>query len=111
MVVRFKFHGIERNRGIQIETGTFYWKKSFRVLNFLYLVSVYQCPENLIKCDDGLECIPRYALCDGSSGRLADCNDGSDEVLSYCKGMKNCKTMYLLTLPISSKSFRAKLCY
>lgn len=43
-----------------------------------------KCPDNEFRCNNGM-CIMKDWLCDG----IDDCLDGSDEIVSNCRGRCN----------------------
>ena len=45
----------------------------------------HACREGMVKCADGLQCIPSYAMCSG----YPRCNDKSDESAEVCNGMSS----------------------
>ena len=51
----------------------------------------------MVKCVDGLQCIPEWYMCDGEQ----DCLDGSDEDETICKGL-------LVIVKFESFSFRPR---
>jgi len=46
------------------------------------LLTDYQCPDDSVKCSDGLQCIPKWSVCNGDT----DCADGSDDDPDTCRG-------------------------
>ena len=42
----------------------------------------FPCPDGMIKCKDGLQCIPSKGRCD----YYENCNDKSDEDEDFCRG-------------------------
>ena len=51
----------------------------------------------MVKCADGLQCIPEWIMCDGEQ----DCPDFSDEDETICKGL-------LVTVKFELFSFRPR---
>lgn len=63
-------------------------KKQRLLVNVYIRITERECqtePESLVtlvKCDDGMQCINPYDICDG----YTNCNDKSDEDKDMCKG-------------------------
>lgn len=54
----------------------------FRQMFFFVFYTDFQCPDKLLKCGDGMQCLRYYQFCDGD----VDCHDGSDENEDFCRG-------------------------
>ena len=54
------------------------------VVQYFFFFSDFECPRNMIKCNDQKRCIYPSSLCDG----VNQCIDGSDENEATCKGIK-----------------------
>jgi len=64
------------------------------LLHSHFLLAEVICADSEMKCDDGLQCIHRYDVCDG----YKSCNDGSDESIDRCEGKGNNKTAYYTSI-------------
>lgn len=59
-----------------------------------FLLVEVTCADSEMKCDDGLQCVHRYDVCDGYKG----CSDGSDESTDRCEGNGTNKTPYYASI-------------
>lgn len=54
------------------------------ILNFS-IFQAHKCPNDMVKCQDGLQCVYKKALCRGYAE--PHCKDGSDQSADFCRGM------------------------
>ena len=67
-----------------------------------YNVLDRHCPDENVKCADGMQCIGEWNMCNGNT----ICNDESDENPDVCKGNKSiAKQNYVRNININTISF------
>jgi len=50
--------------------------------NIVFILTDFTCPEDYIKCEDGLQCIHVSSMCT----HIRHCNDASDYNKTRCQG-------------------------